>query len=117
VQDIADLGVVAAGNDALLKLGSRKITKTATFCPLSPAPSSELHQIFTDTSHMRHTEFHQVQWTLVHFSQIGSPVNGLKSFKIVRLWTRVIWKWGCKSKTETNAFDYVSFWPYYTSAL
>jgi len=37
VQDIVDLGAVAAGNDELFKLlGSRKIAKIATFCPLSP---------------------------------------------------------------------------------
>jgi len=48
VQDIVDLGAVAAGNDALLQLlGSGKIAKIATFCELSPAPFV-LHQIFTD---------------------------------------------------------------------
>ena len=38
---LVDLGAAAAGNDALLQLlGSRKIAKIATFCPigLSPAP-------------------------------------------------------------------------------
>ena len=39
MQDIVDLGTVAAGNDALLQfLGSRKIAEIATFCPLSRAP-------------------------------------------------------------------------------
>ena len=61
MQDIVDLGAAAAGNYALLQLiASRKIAKMATFCSLSQAHWSELHQIVTDASHVRHTEFHQV---------------------------------------------------------
>ena len=42
VSDIAELNAVAAGNYALLELiGSRKIAKIATFCPLSSAPFIE----------------------------------------------------------------------------
>ena len=56
VQDIIDLGTVAASNNALLQLfGSRKIAKIATFWPLSPAPF-----IGTSPNFMRHTEFYQV---------------------------------------------------------
>jgi len=51
VQDIMDIGAVAAGNDELLQLlGSRKIAKIAIFCPISRPASSELHQIFNDAS-------------------------------------------------------------------
>jgi len=52
VQDIVDIGAVAAANDELLQLlGSRKIAIIATFCPiLVRTASSELHQIFNDTS-------------------------------------------------------------------
>jgi len=61
-----------------------------------PTVSSPLHRNFTKFS-----------WTLticvtrnstkcseliVHFSQIGSPVHGWESSKMVRLWTRVMWK-------------------------
>jgi len=39
MQDIVNVGAVATENDALsLLLGSRKISKITTFCPLSPAP-------------------------------------------------------------------------------
>jgi len=68
VQDIVDLFAVVAGNDALGNfLEVTKLSKSWHFAQYLRPPSSELQQILTDASHMRHTELHQVQWTLVHF--------------------------------------------------
>jgi len=73
---------MAAGNYALLQLlGNRKIANMATFCHLSPAPvigTSDFHGRY---SHIRHKEFHQVQWTFIYFCQIGSSVNGCGVFQ------------------------------------
>jgi len=56
VPDIVDFGAVGAGNDALLQLlRSRKISKIYL-----QSPSSQLHQSFTNASHVLHTEFYQV---------------------------------------------------------
>jgi len=60
VQDIVDLGAVAAMNNALLQLFEVAELQKSRLCHYLQLPSSELHQIFMGASHMRHMEFHQV---------------------------------------------------------
>jgi len=61
MQDVVDLGAVSDGNDAFLQLlGSRKIVPKLLHFAHCPPASSELHQIFVNASHLRHTEYHQV---------------------------------------------------------
>jgi len=64
-------------------------------------PNSVLESVRTlDASHMHHMEFHEVQWTLVHFSHIGSPANGSVGGLLPKQsdYELVFRKWGCKSK-------------------
>jgi len=98
VQDIVDLAAVAAGNDALLQLlGSQNCQN----CDIFPTITGTLHwnftkfwwllAIFVTRNSARCSE-------LAPLTQIGSPVNGWESSKVVRLWSHIIWKRGCKSR-------------------
>jgi len=96
LRDIVNLGAVAAGNDAIFKLlRSRKIAKIATFWPLSPDRNFKFSRMLAIYIMQNSTKCR------VNFEPLLSnwgPVNGWGSSKMVRLWTRVIWKRGCKSK-------------------